>query len=65
MCVFILYFSSSFVGFKVLTAMVMKCSIFWDITPCSLLAVRICYMLHDVFLVGSFLDPEDGGDIFL
>jgi hypothetical protein len=23
----------------------------------------VCYLLHDVFLLGLFLDPEDGGDI--
>jgi hypothetical protein len=29
-----------FVGFEFLTAMVMKSSIFWDITPCSPLTVQ-------------------------
>jgi hypothetical protein len=29
-----------FVGFEVLTAVVMKSSIFWDITPCSPLKVN-------------------------
>jgi hypothetical protein len=29
-----------YVGFEVLTAVVMKSSIFWDITPCSLLKVN-------------------------
>jgi hypothetical protein len=39
--------------------MITKGSIFWDITGST------CYMLHDGFLVGLFLDPEDGGDILL
>jgi hypothetical protein len=30
----------SVVGFEVLTAVVMKSSVFWDITPCSLLKVN-------------------------
>jgi hypothetical protein len=24
-----------------------------------------CYLLHADFLLGLFLDPEDGGDMFL
>jgi hypothetical protein len=31
------------VGFEVLTAVVMKSSIFWDITPCSLLKASLAY----------------------
>jgi hypothetical protein len=31
----------SFVGFEVLTAVVMKSTTFWDITPCSLLSVDV------------------------
>jgi hypothetical protein len=31
------------VGFEVLRAMVMKSSIFWDITPCSSLKVNLCF----------------------
>jgi hypothetical protein len=50
-----------FPRFKVLTAVVMKCTIFWDITPCS--PSRVCS--HAGFLLGLFFDPEDGGDIFL
>jgi hypothetical protein len=30
-------------GFEVRTAMVMKSSIFWDITPCSSLKVNLCF----------------------
>jgi hypothetical protein len=43
-------------GFEVLIAVVVKSSIFWDITPCS---------LHAGFLLGLFFDHEDGGDMFL
>jgi hypothetical protein len=39
-----------FVGFEVLTAVVMKSTIFWDITPCSPLSVNRrfggTYLLH-------------------
>jgi hypothetical protein len=31
---------TDYVGFEVLTAVVMKSTIFWDITPCSLLKVN-------------------------
>jgi hypothetical protein len=34
-------FSDTVVGFEVLTAVVMKSSIFWDITPCSLLKINL------------------------
>jgi hypothetical protein len=38
------------IGFEVLTAVVMKSTIFWDITPCSSLSVNRCfggtYRLH-------------------
>jgi hypothetical protein len=46
---------------------VMKSSIFWDITPCSLSKVNrsACYLLHVGFLFGLFFDPEDGGNMFL
>jgi hypothetical protein len=50
-----------YVGFEVFTAVVMKSIIFWDMTPCSLLATCL--------LAGSclnyFFDPEDGGAILL
>jgi hypothetical protein len=34
-----------YVGFEVLTAVVMKSTIFWDITPCSPLKVKLCLPL--------------------
>jgi hypothetical protein len=34
---------SIYVGFEVLTVVVMKSYIFWDITPCSLLKVNQCF----------------------
>jgi hypothetical protein len=42
-------------GFK------LKSTIFWDITPCSLLSQLT---FHAGFLLSLFLDPEDGGDMF-
>jgi hypothetical protein len=41
----------TYVGFEVLKAVVIHSTIFWDITPCSLL--------------NFFFYPEDGDDIFL
>jgi hypothetical protein len=41
---------------EVLTAVVMKSTLFWDIT--------LCYF-QTGFLLGLFFDPEDGGDMFL
>jgi hypothetical protein len=35
-----LHYLSVFVGFEVLAAVVMKSTIFWDITPCSPLKVN-------------------------
>jgi hypothetical protein len=32
--------TNAFVGFKVLTAVVMNSTIFWDITPCSSLSLN-------------------------
>jgi hypothetical protein len=34
---------SDCIGFEVLTAVVMKSSVFWDITPCSSLKVNRCF----------------------
>jgi hypothetical protein len=53
------------VGVEILTAVIMKCSIFWDITPCIPLKVcSACNLLHAGFLLDLF-NPEDGGNIFL
>jgi hypothetical protein len=52
------------VGFEVLTAVVMRSFIFWDITPCSLLIVSLPPAFTLVSCSDYFFDPEDGGDIF-
>jgi hypothetical protein len=64
------------VGFEVLTAVLMKSTILWDITPCSLMKVNrrfggtcrrvpLATCVHAGFLLGLFFDHEDGGDMFL
>jgi hypothetical protein len=54
------------VGSEVLTAMVMKSHIFWDIMLCSPLKVnRHCHLLSCWFLALLFLESEDGGNMFL
>jgi hypothetical protein len=67
------------VGFKVLTAVVLKSSVFCDITSCSQLKVirrfGVTCRLHlqgrrileakTSMKVGLFFYPEEGGDIFL
>jgi hypothetical protein len=57
------------IGFEVLITVIMKSSIFWDITSCSLSKVNqwlsgTCY-LHTRCLLGLFFDPEDVGDMIL
>jgi hypothetical protein len=54
------------VGFEVLTAMVMKSSILWIVTLCSLLKFNegFAYLLHAGFLLGLLFDLEDGGGIY-
>jgi hypothetical protein len=64
----------NYVGFKVLTAVVMKRSVFWDMTPCR--PLKITYFSEDNFssiclppvftllFVGLFSDPENGSDMF-
>jgi hypothetical protein len=42
-----------------------KSSIFWVITLCSSLKVNWQLCLPSDFLLGLFLDPKDGGDMFL
>jgi hypothetical protein len=53
------------VGFEVLTAVVMKSSVFWDISPCSLLKVsqHLEGMCHPHLSLSFY--PEVGRDIFL
>jgi hypothetical protein len=58
------------VGFEVLTAVVMKSYIFWDIKPCSPLkgndvSAPRATCFHAGSLLGLFFWPEDEGDIFL
>jgi hypothetical protein len=54
------------IGFQVLTAVVMRGSIFWDITLCSLLKVdRRVPLASDGFLLDLLFNHEDGGDMFL
>jgi hypothetical protein len=61
-CSHILNFLRS-VGFEVLTAVVMKKSIFWDITPCSPLQMKWCFRgtcclhLQDQRISRLFLSP--------
>jgi hypothetical protein len=51
-----------YLGFEVLTAVVVKCTIFWDITPCNLLCVnrsfgRTSTCFHSAFLLNLFFRP--------
>jgi hypothetical protein len=68
----------SVVGFEVLTVVIMKSIIFWDITPYSTLSVNRCFggtyrlhlqgivtCFHTGFLFSLFFDHEDRGDMFL
>jgi hypothetical protein len=59
-----------FVGFRVLTAIVMKVSIFWYITRCGPLQVSGRFggtscLLHAGFLLELSFNTEDGGNVFL
>jgi hypothetical protein len=55
------------VGFEVLTVVLMKSTILWDITQCSPLGVNFC--MTPAFKMVSWwiycFDPEDGSDMFL
>jgi hypothetical protein len=64
------------VRFNVLTEVVMKFSMYWDITRCSRLKINrrfgrkylqssTCYLLHAGLLLDSFFDTENGGDMIL
>jgi hypothetical protein len=57
--------TDTYVGFEILTVVVMKNIIFWDIMPCSLLKVNLATCFHAGILLGLSFDPEDGGDMFL
>jgi hypothetical protein len=59
-------------GSEILTVVVMKSSIFWDITPCSKVTVNsnesgssACCLFRPDFLFNPFLDLEDDDDMFL
>jgi hypothetical protein len=55
-----------YLGFEVLTAVVIKSSIFWDIMPCIPgKLISSWYLLHAGFLIGLIFDPDDGGDMLL
>jgi hypothetical protein len=59
---------------NVKTHVLLKNSVFWDVTPCSPVKGKrrfggtclrsACSLLYAVFLFGLFFGPEDGGDIF-
>jgi hypothetical protein len=63
-------------GFIVLTELLMKRSMSWDITRCSQLKINrrfgrkyfqnsTCYLLHAGFLLGLFYDTKNRGDMIL
>jgi hypothetical protein len=49
------------VGFEVLSAVVMKCYVFWDVRRYS----PACCLLRADFLLGLSFKPEDRGGKFL
>jgi hypothetical protein len=58
----------SIVGCEILTTVVMKIYIFWDITSRRPLNVELCrafYVLHAGFLLGLFSDTNYGRDMFI
>jgi hypothetical protein len=62
LCIYIYQTTCSNIGLQSLTAVVMKGSIFWDITTCSPLKVNL---LHAGFFLGLFSDNEHERDMFL
>jgi hypothetical protein len=52
-----------YVESDIFTAVVMKDSNLWDITPCPL-KVNVCCLLHAGFLLDILLNSEDGGGMF-
>jgi hypothetical protein len=53
--------SNIYAGSEVLTAMTMKSSIFWHITPCCLMEINDVSEKH----ISSILGVENGGDMSL
>jgi hypothetical protein len=51
------------VGFEVLTAVVIKNTVLWDITLCSMLKVGTATCFHTGFLLGLCFIPEDRSDV--
>jgi hypothetical protein len=49
-----------YVEFEILTVVVMKNIIFWDIMTCSLLKVKFATCCHTGILLGLSFGPEDG-----
>jgi hypothetical protein len=57
-------------GSEVLTIMIMKSSLFWDIILCNPLKLNqyfrgTCSLLQVGFLFSISFNPEDGGNMFL
>jgi hypothetical protein len=53
------------IGFEVLVVVLMKSSVFWDITLSYPLRIHSSYLHHSGFLLGLFFDVEDGGNMCL
>jgi hypothetical protein len=57
------------VGFEILTVVVMKGTIFWDMTQCSSVSTDVSegHIVSNfrVFCSAYFFGPEDGGDMSL
>jgi hypothetical protein len=51
--------------FEIFTAVVMKSSVFWDITQCIPLKACLPPPSRGILGLDLFFDPEDGGDVFL
>jgi hypothetical protein len=63
---------NGYIRFEVLTAVVMKSSLFWDKMLCRLLKINLyfggssaCCLLHVGFLPGLFFDLKCRGNMFL
>jgi hypothetical protein len=59
-----------YIGCEVLAPVVMKSTVFWDITPCCPLKFNgrfggtlLATCSHASFLLSLFFDSKDGGDI--